>query len=125
MTTKITITDRNEIEKYFHSGHFGVLTPDNNLDDYDNAIGDYYAKLNDLGECIDSNGSEASLENIAEDGSISVDFFVYDREYERGSWEEKHFKTTGKLILDKAIYDGEEAVYNIEQFKENGGTQNG
>lgn len=121
---KKIVTDRNEIERYFHRGHFDVLTPDNKLDDYDNAVGDYYARLHNLGECLDSNGSEASLEQITEDGTVQVKFFVYDREYEKDSWDEKHFRTIGKLILDKSIYDGEEAVFQIEQFEENGGMQN-
>ena len=122
--TKRIVSDIEEIKRYFNRGHFAILTPDNQLDDYDNAIGDYYSRLNDFGECLDSNGSEASIEEIAEDGTVIVNFSVYDREYEKISWEEKEFKTRGKLVLDSQIYGGEEPIYYVEHFEENGGTQN-
>jgi hypothetical protein len=121
MSRKVII-DKNEIEGFFRQGHFDVLMPGGILkkdeDDYDIAIGDYFARINNLGENLDSNGSEAHLKNIEDDGIISVVFFVYDREYERGSWEEKKFITTGKLILDEQFYNGEVPLYAVEQFKE-------
>lgn len=122
--TRIEITNQEEIRRYFNSGHFDVLTIDEVMGDYDNTIGDYYARLNNLGECIDSNGSEARLIGIGNDGLVSIDFFVYEREYERASWEEKRFVTKGRLVLDSKIYNGQDPVYHIEQFKEYDGEEN-
>lgn len=113
-----TITNKAEIEEYFCRGHFDVLMPDEAMDDYDNAIGDYFARQKGLGECLNSNGSEASLKSIGDDGLVRVTFNVYEREYERGSWDEKCFEARGNLVLDDGIYEGKESVYKIIELEE-------
>lgn len=97
--------DKKTIEDYFRHGHFDVQMPNGLTDDYDNAIADFYARSKNLGECLDSNGSEAVIHQI-ENSCVSVDFLIYDREYERGSWEQKKIRAYGRLIKkdDKLIY---------------------
>ena len=75
----------------------------------------YYAKKRDLGECVDQNGSESFVKSIAEDGTVVVEFFVYDREFENGySWEERHFRAVGKLKR----YGDQKLFYSINKLEE-------
>lgn len=113
-----TIINQEEIKKYFCSGHFDVLMPDGVMEDYDNDVGDYFARQNKLGECLDSNGSEASIKSIEDDGLVRVTFNVYEREYEHKSWDEKCFEAKGISVLDDSIYNGEEPFYQITELEE-------
>jgi hypothetical protein len=102
---KGVIMNNKEIEDFFCRGHFNVTTPDGNKDDYDNAIPDYYAKLNSYGECIESNGSEPEFISY-NNGIITVEFFVHEREYEKGMrWEEKCFITKGHIDNNTYVVD--------------------
>lgn len=108
------ITDRETIEGCLERGHFDVLMPDGTLDDYDNAVPSYYAKTQGLGECVDTNGSETFIKNIAEDGTVIVDFIVYDREFENGhSWKEKTFRACGKVFYKETDWP----VYRVEKLE--------
>lgn len=100
------------INDFFDQGEFLVEMPDGVIDDYDNAIPDYYANLENLGECIDSNGSECSLYN-ADGDKVIADFIIYDREFDYGSWEEKSFRATGKIM-----HFEDDFLYKIDKLDE-------
>lgn len=108
------ITNRKTIEDFFGHGHFDVRMPDGREDDYDTAVPDYYAVQKHLGECIDSNGSESFVNQIRDDGTAIVDFLVYEREYERGKWDQKNLRATGKLVQKEEDW----LVYHISELEE-------
>ena len=108
------IIDKKTIEDFFRHGHFDVLMPDGLEDDYDLAVPDYYASQKKLGECIDSNGSEPFVNQIMDDGTAIIDFLVYDREYENGSWDQKNLRATGKLFPKEEDW----LVYHITKLEE-------
>ena len=108
------ITNRKTIEDFFRHGHFDVHMPNGQEGDYDNAVSDYYASQRNLGECLDSNGSESFVHQIMDDGTTLVDFLIYDREYERGEWDQKNLRATGKLVKKEE----NRLVYHIDRLDE-------
>ena len=108
------ITNRESIEDFFKQGHFDVHMPDGQEGDYDKAVSDYYANQKNLGECIDSNGSEYSVNQIRDDGIVIVDFLIYEREYEQGAWTQKNLRAIGKLVKKEEDW----LVYHIDNLEE-------
>ena len=104
--------DKKTIEDYLRRGHFDVQMPDGLTDDYDNAIADFYARSKNLGKCLDSNSSEAVIHQIG-DSCVSVDFLIYGRDYELGSWEQKNIRAHGSLITKD-----DELIYKVERVEE-------
>jgi hypothetical protein len=108
------ITDWTIIDEFFLRGHFDVCLPNGQVDEYDNAIPDYYASQHDLGELIDTNGSEASVKEVQDDGTVLVDFFVYEREFAREKWDQKNFRATGILVEREKDW----VVYEISKLED-------
>ena len=110
----VYIADRKTIEDFFRHGHFDVCMPDWQEDDFDNAVPDYYATQKEFGEPIGSDGSEHFINQIMDDGTAIVDFLIYGREYERGAWDQKNLRATGKLVQKEEDW----LVYHINDLAE-------
>lgn len=107
------VKKKEDIEEFFGHDHFSIRLPDGTEGDYNNALTDYYSKLDNLGECLDSNGSEAELINVSRELTVTVNFSIYDREYEKGYWTERNVQATGKVNFE----DPDNPVYVIDKIE--------
>ena len=105
-----------EPDEFFCDGHHLVIMPDGSNDDFESAVADYYVH-NILHRpdavMIDSQGCDRDY-RILKDGFLEVTYFSCGVEYDDGTiWEEKHFKTIGKIIE----HDGGVA-FKVESLEE-------
>ena len=107
------ITDIKIIEDFFRHRHFDIQMPDNTIDDFDNGVADYYSRQKGLGKCLDTNGSEYLVYKIREDSTIEINFLFFERIFEKGRWDEKNFRTKGKLYLRE-----DSLLYRVDEIEE-------